>query len=139
MLQLTHQNLNDDTFKNEAVEILRYWIRVDRQTIARFHDRVPLIEANYRWVTNRMPDAIQELLTMHAAPGMNIESLARSLVPPLLSLGANLQHQGNSHAFRLIPILEWIEANNDGNLMTKGLLEKLSRAQREGVSPAIYL
>jgi hypothetical protein len=50
-----------------------------------------------------------------------------------------MQHQGNPDAFCLIPVLEWLEANNLGNMITPQLLEKLSRAQRDGVSPATYL
>lgn len=139
LLSLTHQNLNDDRYRNHVVEILRYWISVDRQTVARFHARVPLIEANYSWTTNQMPNARQELLMMNATPGMNIHSLAKALVPPLVALGAHLQHQGNCEAFRLIPVLEWLESNAYGNLLTGGLLENLSRSQRENVSPATYL
>jgi len=139
ILRLTHQDLNDDKFRNRAVEILRSWISVDRQTVARFHVGVPLIDAHFRWQTNQMPDARQELLVMDNRPGMNIETLARALVPSLLGLGAHLQHQGNRDAFRLIPILEWIQANDFGNLITPQLLENLSRAQREDVDPATYL
>lgn len=139
ILRLTHKTLNDDSLRDQAVEIFRYWIQADRQTVARFHSGIPLIESVFRWKTNQMPDARQELLAMDARPGMNIEWLARALVPPLLGLGAHLQHQGNREAFRLIPVLEWVESNGYGNLITPGLLENLSRAHREGVSPAAYL
>ena len=139
LLQLTHQNLNDDRFRNQAVDIFRYWIQVDRQTVARFHARVPFVEASYAWATNQMPGAHQGLLVWDPRPSMNIESLARALVPSLLGLGVHLQWQGNSDAYRLIPILQWIEANSYGNSFTKGLLENLSRTESEGVSPATYL
>jgi hypothetical protein len=139
LLRLTHQHLNDDSFRNRAVEIFRYWIQADRQTVALFHTRVPFIRAILAWVTNQMPGAYQELLAIDKRPGMNIEILARALVPPLLGLGAHLQHQGNRDAFRLIPILEWVESNGYGNLITPQLLQNLARAQREDVNPATYL
>jgi len=139
LLRLTHQNLNDDSFRNQAVDIFRYWIQIDRRTVARFHAGVPFVEAILAWVTNQMPGAYQELLAMDNRPGVNIEMLARALAPAVLVLGAHLQHQGNSDAFRLIPILEWLESNRYGNLTTPQLLRNLSRAQRENVSPATYL
>lgn len=139
ILRLTHQSLNDKGLRDQALKILRHWIAVDRQTVARFHVGVPLIDANYQWQTNQMPSARQELLAMDNRPGMGIERLARTLVPPLLALGAHMQHQGNRDAFCLIPVLQWIQAKNFGNLITPQLLENLSRAQREGVSPATYL
>lgn len=139
LLRLTHESLNDDSFRNQAVEIFRYWVQVDRRTVARFHARVPFVEAIVAWVTNEMPGAYQQLLWMDNRPGMNIETLARALAPGVLALGAHLQHQGNRDAFRLIPILEWLESNGYGNLITPQLLENLSRAQRENVSPATYL
>jgi len=139
ILSLSHQSLNDNEFRIRATEIFRYWIQVDRQTVARFHANVPLIDANFRWMTNRLPTARQELLAIDPRPGMNIDSLARALVPSLLGVGSHLQHQGNHEVFRLIPVLEWIETNGYGNLITGGLLAKLSRAQREGTSPATYL
>ncbi|MCX7418398.1 MAG: hypothetical protein NT013_02530 [Planctomycetia bacterium] len=139
ILRLTHQSLNTEEFRNRAIEVLRYWIQVDRITVARFHARVPLIDANYRWLTNQIPNSRQELLAMDARPGMNIEWLAKALVPSLLGLGTHLQHQGNRDAFRLVPILEWVESNAFGNLFTPKLLENLSRAQREDVSPATYI
>lgn len=135
-LQLTHQNLNDDSFRNQAVEIFRHWIRIDRQTVARFHARVPFVEAVHAWVTNQMPGAHQSLLAWDPRPGMNIEWLAKALVPSLLGLGVHLQWQGNCDAYKLIPILEWVEENNYGNELTKGLLQGLSATQRDGVSPA---
>ena len=79
------------------------------------------------------------ILDIGCGTGANIEMLARALVPALLGLGAHLQHQGNRDAFRLIPILEWLESNRYGNLITPQLLQNLSRAQRENVSPATYL
>jgi hypothetical protein len=138
-LRLTHQNLNDPAFRSRAVDIFRSWIRVDRQTVARFHSGVPFVEAHYSWITNEMPGAHQQLLTMSSTPGMNIPELARSLAPSVLGLGAHLQHQGNVAAFRLIPILEWLQENGFGNLMTGGLLEKLTRSRDEGVPPNTYL
>jgi len=139
LLRLTHQNLNDDSIRNQAVEIFRHWIRVDRQTVARFHAGVPFVEASHTWVTNQMPGVRQELLVMFNSPGMNIERLAKALAPVILALGAHLQHQGNPDVFRLIPILEWLESNCYGNLITPQLLQNLSRAQRENVGPAAYL
>jgi hypothetical protein len=136
LLQLTHQNLNDDSFRNQAVEIFRYWIRIDRQTVARFHAGVPFVEAVHAWVTNQLPGAHQSLLVWDPRPGMNIEWLARALVPSLLGLGVHLQWQGNRDAYRLIPLLEWVEENNYGNEFTRSLLQGLSRTQRDGVSPA---
>jgi hypothetical protein len=139
LLRLTHQNLNDDNFRNQAVDIFRYWIQIDRQTVPRFHARVPFVEAILAWVTNQMPGAYQQVLVYDPRPGMNIDWLAKALVPSLLTLGVHLQRQGNSEAYRLISILEWIETSKYGNELTKRLLEELSRAKREGVSPATYL
>jgi hypothetical protein len=139
MLQLTHQHLNEDLFRTQAIEIFRYWIRVDRQIVARFHTGISFIEAVFGWVTNQMPGVRLEWLMMNSTPGVNIELLARALTPAVLGLGAHLQHQDNCEAFRLIPILEWLEVNHFGNLLTGGLLEKLSRAKNEGVSPRKHL
>ena len=86
---------------------------------------MPFVEANYAWITNQLPGAHQALLVWDPRPGMNIEWLAKALVPSLLSLGVHLQWQNNSDAYRLIPILQWIEANSYGNLFTKGLLDDL--------------
>jgi len=138
-LRLTHQNLNEDSFRSQAVNIFRHWIQIDRQTVARFHARVPLLEANHSWLTNQMPTSQQSLLAWDPRPGMNIEWLASALVPSLLGLGVHLQWQGNTDAYLLIPILEWVEANGYGNPFTRGLLEGLSRTEREGVSPVTYL
>jgi len=139
LLRLTHQKLNDDNFKNNVVDIFRHWIRTDRQTVARFHARVPLVEANHSWLTNKMPTSQQSLLAWDPRPGMNIEWLAKALVPSLLGLGVHLQWQGNRDAYRLIPILEWVKANGYGNPFTDGLLDGLSRTANEGVSPATHL
>lgn len=138
-LQLTHQNLNDESFQREAVDIFRHWIQIDRQTIARFHARVPLVEAPCSWATNQMPASHQKLLAWDPRPGRNIDSLARALVPSLLGLGVHLQWQNNPDAHCLIPILEWIEVNGYGDGFTKGLLQGLSSTEREGVGPATYL
>lgn len=121
------------------MEILRYWIRIDRETIACFHLGVPFVQAIHTWATNQMPDGYQELLAIDDRPGMNIDRLARALTPVVLGLGAHLQHQGNRDAFRLIPILRWLESNRFGNLITPQLLEKLTRARDENVSQATYL
>lgn len=139
MLQLNHQDLNNDLFRTQAIDIFRYWIRVDRQIVALFHTGIPFIEAVPQWVTNQKPGGRLEWLLMYSTPGTNIESLARATTPVVLALGAHLQHQDNCEAFRLIPILEWLEANHFGNLLTGGLLEKLSRAKNEGASPRKHL
>jgi len=112
------------------VEIFRYWIRIDRQTVARFHARVPFVEAVHTWVTNQMPlsEALQ-LLAWDPRPGVNIESLARTLVPSLLVLGKHLQSQGSHDVTRLISILEWVEQNNYGNGFTAELLQRLSHSK----------
>lgn len=138
-LRLTHEQLNNESFRNQAVEIFRFWIQVDRRIIANYHTNVPMVEAVHSWVTNHLPHVRQELLAMDGTPGKNIEVLAKALATPLTALGAHLQHQGNREAFRLIPILEWLESNCYGNLITPQLLEKLSLAQKEGVSPSQYL
>ena len=138
LLRLSHQNLNDESSRNQAVDIFRYWIRIDRQTVARFHARVPFVEAILAWVTNQMPGAYQQVLAYDPTPGKNIDWLAVVLVPSLLTLGVHLQGQGNVDAYRLISIFEWIEMNNYGNDFTRHLLEGLSRAKREGASPATY-
>ena len=139
LLRLTHQDLNDESFQRQAVNILRHWIRIDRQTVARFHAKVPLVDAVHSWVTNQMPTSHQRLLAWDQRPGMNIEWLATALVPSLLGLGVHLQWQGNPDAYRLIPILEWLKANGYGDDLVTGLLEGLLRTEREGVGPATYL
>jgi len=42
-LQLTHPNLNNDSFRDEAVEIFRYWIQVDRRLLLATTPRCPLL------------------------------------------------------------------------------------------------
>jgi hypothetical protein len=139
ILRLTHEQLNDSHFRQQVIDVLRYWIRVDRQTIARFHAGVSLIDANYTWRTNHLPTARQELLAIDGRPGANIEKLARALAPTVLGLGAHLQHQDNRDAFLLIPVLRWLQDNGYGTLIIPQLLDNLSRAEREGVSPRTYL
>jgi hypothetical protein len=70
---------------------------------------------------------------------MNIDNLARALTPTVLMLGVHLQWQDNRDAYRLIPILQWLQAANYGNDLTKGLLEGLTRTEREGVGPAAHI
>ena len=139
LLHLTHENLNDEIFKNRAIEIFRHWIQADRKTVARAHMGIPFVEAVHTWVTNETPTTSQELLCMHKKPGVRIEELARAIAPGILALGAHLQHQGNRDAFRLISILEWLESNGYGTLLTPQLLKNLSLARSENVSPNTYL
>jgi hypothetical protein len=139
LLQLSHENLNDDEFARKAVDILRLWIQVDRRTVARFHGRVPYVEAHHTWQTNEFPTASQSLLAWDPTPGRNIDDLARAFVPSLVGLGVHLQWQGNSDAYRLIPILDWVDSNGYGNEFVKGLLDGLLQTQREGTNPAAHL
>jgi hypothetical protein len=139
LLSLTHQLLNDTTVRNHLVNLFRYWIRVDRQTVARYNLQVPLVEMNHSWITNQVPSKKGELLVMSSTPGALIEPIARALAPAILGLGSNMQQQGNKDAFMLIPVLEWLQSNGYGTLLTGGLLEKLTRSRNEGVSPNTYL
>ena len=135
ILRLSHESLNDSVFVAKAVGVLRAWIQVDRQTVARFHANIPFVHAHHSWQTNELPVAGQILLAWDPTPGRNIEGLGKALVPSLVGLGVHLQWQDNRDAYRLIPILEWIEARGFGDAFTKGLLEGLVATERAGTGP----
>jgi hypothetical protein len=139
LLQLTHQNLNDDTFRDFAVQVFRTWIRVDRETIARFHQGVSAIEAVQAWATNQFPGAVRLALAWNPTPGANIPVLGNHLSAGLLSLGVHLQHQDDRDAYRLIDVLDWISVCEFGSgtarAMINGLREGLRTRRDQGLSP----
>ena len=86
ILSLTHQSLNDQEFRERVANLFRYWIQVDRQTVARYHLKVPLVEMNHSWITNQLPGARGEMLIMSSTPGAFIEPIARVLLRRSLGL-----------------------------------------------------
>jgi hypothetical protein len=135
-LRLTHAALNDPAFEAKAVTIFRRWIQVDRQTVARFHAWVPLVDAHHAWATNALPvGPLRRLLAWDPQPGRNIDELLRAFVPTLLGLGVHLQWQDNVAAYRLIPALEFVHESGHGDGLIKGLLDGLVANRDAGLTP----
>jgi hypothetical protein len=133
---LTHETLNGDDFHARAVEILRAWIRMDRQTVARFHVKIPSPVGYHAWSTNILPSVCQAYLAWSTTPGENIADIARNaFVPSLLALGVHLQWQDNMDAYRLISALEWVQQMGYGDALTDGLLRGLLETKNARLGP----
>jgi len=68
-------------------------------------------------------------------PGANIARLCGTAGPILTNLGVHLQWQDDWAAYRLVPILEWIDTQGHLDSIGKGLLEGLRGTQARGVGP----
>jgi hypothetical protein len=136
-LRLTTEQLNDHAFRQRTVAALRTWIACDRITLMRYHQFIPVLGAITKWTTNS-PDILEGRTWQFwaAEPGANIARLCQTAAPMLVNLGAHLQWQNDLAAYKLVPILEWLNGVGQLDPMGKGLLEGLQRTQAKGVGPA---
>ena len=54
----------------------------------------------------------------------------------LVNLGVHLQWQNDQAAYKLIPVLEWLDGEGRLDPIGKGLLDGLRGTQARGVGPA---
>jgi hypothetical protein len=137
LLRLTSKNLKDAAFRQRAIAALRTWIAHDRLTLMRHHQFIPVLAGITGWRTD--PPAVLEVRTWQfwdSRPGANIARLCRTAAPMLVNLGAHLQWQDDWAAYKLVPILEWLDAQGHLDPMGKGLLDGLRGTQARGVGPA---
>jgi hypothetical protein len=136
-LRLTNENMNDSGFRQRAIAVLRTWIAYDRLTLMRYHQFIPVLDGITKWSTDS-PEVL-EVRTWHfwdSRPGANIERLCRTAAPMLMNLGEHLQWQDDWAAYKLVPILEWLDAQGHLDPIGKGLLDGLRGTQARGVGPA---
>ncbi len=135
-LRLTLADLNDDGFSDGALAILQQWIRLDRETLIRFHLRVAVVEGIYKYSTNFFSYSTKKAMFWSYGPGANVVHLSRTMTPMIVNLGVHLQWQNNEAAYLLIPVIEWL--NREGHLdeMGQGLLDGLRESRAEGKGPA---
>lgn len=136
-LRLTGENLNDAGFQQRAIAILRVWIAHDRLTLMRYHQFIPVLTGITGWRADP-PDVLEERTWQFwdARPGANIARLCRTAGPMLVNLGAHLQWQDDWGAYKLVPILEWLDEHGHLDAMGQGLLDGLRGTQARGVGPA---
>jgi hypothetical protein len=136
-LRLTADNLQDRGFQQRAIAVLRTWIAHDRLTLMRYHQFIPVLTGITAWRTE--PPDILETRTWQfwdARPGANIARLCQTASPMLVNLGAHLQWQDDWAAYKLVPILEWLDEQGHLDPMGKVLLDGLRGTQLRGVGPA---
>jgi hypothetical protein len=136
-LRLTGKDLNDPAFRQQAVAVLRTWIAYDRLTLMRHHQFIPVLTGITRWTTN-FPEILEARTWQFwdARPGANIARLCQTVAPMLVNLGAHLQWQNDEAAYKLVPVLDWLDEQDHLDPMGKGLLDGLHRTQAKGVGPA---
>lgn len=135
-LQLTGDNLGDAAFRDQASAILQTWIKGDRLTLIRSLQGVPVIDSITQWTTNSVDSyGYSTHQFWNSAPGANIPRLCKTLAPVLTNLGVHLQWQTDEAAYRLIPILEWLDQQHQLDEIGRGLLDGLRRMQAAGVKP----
>jgi hypothetical protein len=137
-LRLTHANLADNTWRSQARNRLELLIRIERANLLRFHQRVALHKSLERWSTNSFSDQVvlSKAMFWSPVPGDNLRELAEALLPVVVNLGAHLQWQNDRDAYRLIEILEWLNARGALDSMGRGLLDGLRATQAKGLGPA---
>lgn len=136
-LQLTFENLEIEDFRKKATSVLRAWITHDRLTLMRFHQFIPVLTGITGWKTNSLDDLeVRTWQFWDSRPGANIRRLCQTASPMLVNLGAHLQWQDNWAAYKLVPILEWLDEEGCLDEMGKGLLSGLHGTQERGVGPA---
>ena len=136
ILRLTHAGLENADFCQRAIAVLRTWITYDRLTLMRYHQCIPVLDGITQWRTD-YPDALGVTTWQFWAsqPGANIARLCGTAGPILTNLGVHLQWQDDWAAYRLVPILEWIDTQGHLDSIGKGLLEGLRGTQARGVGP----
>lgn len=133
-MRLTHTVLADRAWRGQARNLLAFVIRVERANLLRFHQRVALHKALEQWATNLFTERmiLSEAMFWSAMPGDNLAALAEALAPVAANLGVHLQWQDDRDAYRLIPVLEWLQARGALDGMGKGLLDGLKATQTKG-------
>ena len=135
-LRLTTELLNDPTFCERTVGIMRAWIAQDRLVLMFHQLSIPVLTGISRWTTNSTEGT--ELTTSQfwrGEPGANIERLCQTASPLLVNLGIHLQWQNDVSAYNLVPVLEWLNEKGWLDGIGKGLLDGLRRTQARGVGP----
>ncbi len=136
-LRLTKADLDDAGFRQQAISIFRTRTYYDRLMLMRYQQFIPYLTGITRWNTNS--PQISEARTWQfwdSRPGANIPRLCQTASPILVNLGAHLQWQNDHAAYKLIPVLEWLDANGQLDPMGRGLLEGLRRTHARGMGPA---
>jgi hypothetical protein len=136
ILRLTNEGLESEAFCQRAIAVLRTWITYDRLTLMRYHQFIPVLDGITRWRTD-YPDGLGVTTWQFwdSRPGANIARLCATAGPMLTNLGAHLQWQDDWAAYKLVPILEWIDAQGHLDSMGKRLLDGLRGTQARGVGP----
>lgn len=136
-LRLTGDDLNDPIFRQKVVAILRTWIIYDRLTLMRYHQFIPVLVGITGWKTN-FPEILEARTWQFwdAQPGANITRLCQTVTPMLVNLAVHLQWQNDQAAYKLVPVLEWLDGQSHLDQIGKGLLDGLHRTQAKGVGPA---
>ena len=139
-LRLTKEELDNPGFRQQAVNILRTRIYYDRLMLMRFHQFIPFLTGITQWRTNA-PEIFEARTWQFwdSKPGANIPRLCETVSLVLVNLGAHLQWQNDQAAYKLLPVLEWLDAKGYLDPMGKGLLEGLQRTQARGEGPAEHL
>jgi len=137
MLRLTQEKLADAAFRQRAIAVLRQWIIYDRLALMRYHQGIPVLDGITKWRTD-YPHALEVITWQRwdARPGANIARLCQTIAPMLVNLGVHLQWQNGQAAYKLIPVLEWLDGEGRLDPIGKGLLEGLHGTQARGVGPA---
>ena len=135
-LRLTKEDMDDPGFRQRAVTILRTRICYDRLMLMRFHQFIPFLTGITQWTTNspQTPEA-RIWQFWDPRPGANIQRLCETVSLVLINLGAHLQWQNDQAAYKLLPVLEWLDANGHLDPMGKGLLAGLQGTQARGAGP----
>jgi hypothetical protein len=136
ILRLTQDKLDDGAFRQRAITVLRQWIIYDRLTLMRYHQGIPVLDGITEWKTD-YPQALEVRTWQrwNSQPGANIAHLCQTIAPMLINLGAHLQWQDDWAAYKLIPVLEWINERGQLDRMGQGLLEGLLGTQARGIGP----
>lgn len=136
-LSLTMEKLRDDKYKSKVTEMLLFWMNFDRQTLIRYRLGIAVIEAVWQWTTNVSPTHGDVRLRMgwSQQPSENITELAKAIEPPIVNLGVNLQWQHDMAAYKLIPVLEWLESRSLLSIIGNGLLQGLRTTKERGETP----
>jgi hypothetical protein len=136
-LRLRARDLNDQEARRRVTAALSTWIAADRLTVMRFQQFIPVLTGITEWDTNG-PEVFQTRTWQFwdRRPGANIDKLCRTVGPMLVNLGAHLQWQDDSAAYRLIPVLEWLQDQRQLDEIGVGLLRGLRDTKERGVGPA---
>jgi hypothetical protein len=66
--------------------------------------------------------------------GENIDRITKTIESLLVNLGVHLQWQDDPNAYRLIPLLEWLDSVDRLSTMGAGLLNGIKETQEQGLS-----